>query len=338
MAPLSVIILLAAFASRSFVSATLPAMAKPTTPFVVESCDKAGSGLSATQSAGLTSRGFTKCVFGAFNVLLAGTATYPDNYLLTGANTVAGILDQDQDGVADDPVVLAKLSFKQSSNPPVLQGGVTHAEESNGDTLDRAGFSYAYSLQTWKGDSAATNVKIITEEVFHCIHAEGFGRAYPAQFSTQDFTTSVACREMSAAECVTWRHPENTCPNPGTHTAPPLAGTCNEANCDCAEWFHQVALILAGVEPGWRSDLMPSSKAALEASLSTEFKTMMADARYHQLQAPLTYSYSATIGGGGTATTTGTTENSKLDTAASNLPSLCATILATVVACHIAPV
>ena len=272
-------------------------MAKPTTSFFVERCDKAGSGLSAVQRSGLTSRGFTKCVFGAFNVLLAGTATYPDNYLLTGANIVAGILDQDQDGVADDPAVLAHLSFKQSSNPPVLQGGVTHAEESNGDSLDQAGFVYAYSLQTWKGDRAATNAKILTEEVFHCIHAEGYGRAHPAQFSTQDFTTSVACREMSAAECVSWHHPQNACPNPGTRTSPPLGGTCNEANCDCAEWFHQVALVLAGMEPGWKSDLLPPTKTALEASLSTEFRTMMADPQYHQLKAPLTYSYTATIEG-----------------------------------------
>jgi hypothetical protein len=81
--------------------AELPAMPSPTTSFTVESCTKNGSGLSATQSGGLSSRGLTKCVFGAFNVLAAGTDLYPDAYLLTTAIVIAELLDQDKDGTAD---------------------------------------------------------------------------------------------------------------------------------------------------------------------------------------------------------------------------------------------
>jgi hypothetical protein len=32
----------------------------------------------------------------------------------------------------------------------------------------------------------------------------GYSRAHPAQFGMDDFTSSVACREMASAECVTW--------------------------------------------------------------------------------------------------------------------------------------
>jgi hypothetical protein len=91
--------LLAGMLSRA--AAQLPAMPSPATSLVVEGCGKSGSGLSAAQSSGLNSRGFTKCVFGAFDVLVAGTAAYPDAYMLTTGNIIAELLDQDKDGAAD---------------------------------------------------------------------------------------------------------------------------------------------------------------------------------------------------------------------------------------------
>jgi hypothetical protein len=57
--------------------------------------------------------------------------------------------------------------------------------------------------------------------------------------------------------------------------------------------------VLAGQEPGWRSALLPASKAALEASLSAEFLAVMADPAFHQLRAPLTYAYSPGAGESG---------------------------------------
>ena len=82
-------------------AAQLPTMPSPATTFAVEDCGASGSGLSAEQSGGLASQGFTKCVFGAFDVLVAGTAAYPDSYMLTTANIIAELLDQDKDGAAD---------------------------------------------------------------------------------------------------------------------------------------------------------------------------------------------------------------------------------------------
>jgi hypothetical protein len=123
-----------------------------------------------------------------------------------------------------------------------MQGGATQEEEEAGDTLEEAGFQYAYSLQTWKADPDDPYTearKILMEEVFHMVTVAGYARAHPAQFGMDDFTSSIACREMAAAECVSWHHEENTCPQLGVHAAPPLSGTCEEANCDCVEWFHQ---------------------------------------------------------------------------------------------------
>ena len=55
-------------------------------------------------------------------------------------------------------------------------------------------------------------------------------------------------------------------------------------------WLIEVALLLAGQEPGWRSSLLPSTTEALRASLSTEFLSMMDDPQYHQLKAPISWS------------------------------------------------
>jgi hypothetical protein len=278
------------------VAAGLPEMPSPSTSLTVEACDKPGSGLSSHQKNALTSRDFTKCCFGAFNVLVTGTSDYPDAYVLTACVTVAELLDQNKDGVADDPAVVAKLSFLEAGgSAPVLQGAPTQAQEREGDALGEDGFAYGFSLQTWHcadgGCGPEQARKIITEEAFHMITQYGYSQAYPAQMGMNDFTSSIVCREMAAAECVYWMHPENICPNPGSHSQPPLVGTCNDAGCDCVEWYHQVILILAGQEPGWMGDSIPHSPDGLRATLSSEFLEMVADPAYHQLQAPLTYIY-----------------------------------------------
>ena len=287
--------------------AILPTLPMPVAgPLIVEACDIAGSGLSQHQVESLTDRGYSKCCFGAFGVLVAGTHDYPDAYVLTACVTVANLLDQDQDGEADDPAVVAALSFLENDNPPLAQGAPTQAQEQIGDQLGGDGFDYAYSLQTWHvdgwADGAETAKQIITEEIFHMVTQSGYSVAHPAELGMDDFVSSIACREMAAASCVHWMHPENSCPTPGTHSQPPLVGTCAEANCDCTEWYHQVVLILAGQDPGWiavgdqqQADadgyMIPHDRDALLATLSDDFKDMVANPALHQLQTSIPYAY-----------------------------------------------
>jgi hypothetical protein len=271
----------------------LPELPDPVTPFEVENCDDVSS-LRATQTAVLASHGFTKCVL-AFGVLTTGTADYPDNYLLTAANVIAGILDQDNDGKVDDPVLGSLLSVHQSDAPPLMQGAPTQTQESRGDYLgDQVNFAYAFSLQTWHASGYSLDQfdprPIIVEEVFHMVTQFGYSVAFPQSFGFDDFTSSVAARECAAASCVWWSHPENSCPQGlGVHVPPPLDGTCNDPGCDCVEWFHQVALVLAGQEPGWRGfDL---TKESLRAVLSQEFLDIMDDPASQQLTRPISYNY-----------------------------------------------
>ena len=69
--------------------------------------------------------------------------------------------------VADDPTAAAKIHHQSTSHvPPLMHGGVTRAQESQGDEITEEGcFSYAFSLQTWKTRNDPR--PIITEEVFH---------------------------------------------------------------------------------------------------------------------------------------------------------------------------
>ena len=127
---------------------------------------------------------------------------------------------------------------------------------------------------------------IAVEEIFHFYTEKGLGKAFPAQFGSENFS-SVICTQMAELECVQpgWWHPENTCPAPnprsaGNPASPPLQGTCAEANCDCVEFFHQAALIYIGMTPGWYSDYMPKTKAGVTAMLSSTFKSTYNDSKY----------------------------------------------------------
>ena len=229
---------------------------------------------------------FTKIVC-PFGVAVAGTASYPDSYLLIMANIIANILDADEDGIADDPTILSFL-VATSSDPPMVGGGINQSEEDRLDLLRAWG--YGFSAQTWKASASegAEEVKqIMVEEVFHMIHQWGSAQAYPLALGVDDFTTSIVCREMAKVVCCDpgWQHPENTCPDEcGLSVDLPLPGTCNSADCDCVEFYHQVALTLVGATPGWYGDNMPTNENDMENMLSSEFLNMFQDESYNQIQ------------------------------------------------------
>ena len=67
---------------------------------------------------------------------------------------------------AADPAVAGLLSYLMNPQPPVIHGGATEQEESQGSTLGQAGFQAAYPLRTWEAESAAVARQIITESAF----------------------------------------------------------------------------------------------------------------------------------------------------------------------------
>ena len=264
----------------------------------VQSCDS--NHITGTQRQRLEDKGFTKCVFLSLEqdvFLVTGTALYPEAYLLQAANILANLLDRDQDGRADDPNVAQILKLPDG---PIIQGGVNQQEEQKGDELEgNGGFGYAYSAQTWKvqdrysddDDNGLAARSVLLEEVFH-MWSTALGMAYPNEFGQDDFQSTM-CAEMASQSCVTWKHPENICPDgfPAAQPAQvPLQGTCETADCDCTEWFHQVALLHAGMEPAWRG-FSEGFKDNMKTALGEAFGDLMADPKYHQLTKPLSFSY-----------------------------------------------
>jgi len=257
----------------------------------------------------MKSMGFTKvtCPYG---ILITGTANYPDNFLQLGANIIASILDQDSDGVVDDPDLVDILTYKgKAKGGAVLVCGVTQTEEQKGDSLSENNlFDYAFSCQTWKTDfNDLADVKgIMMEEAFHMIHQLGYAVLYPAELGMEDFTSSVIGRELSRLQCVSpgYYHPENNCPTdsprpPNNPASTPLPGTCNNPSCDVAEFYKMVLFLAIGMgeanDPSgpsvWTSPYTPKKQGDVLSMLSTEFKNMISTPSLHQLSAPLTGEY-----------------------------------------------
>ena len=128
---------------------------------------------------------------------------------------------------------------------------------------------------------------VMVEEVTHFITQFGWGPTYPAQFGVEDWS-SVIARETQRAACEWWQHPENDCPG---SPAPIPDAECEDANCDVVEFYHQVLILRAGMEPAWRGIGFPATAEQLENLLSAEIKAVMDDPQYHQPRQPLSYRY-----------------------------------------------
>jgi len=252
---------------------------------------------------------FTK-IMCPFGVLVVGTSNYPDELLKYGANIVANLIDNDNDGQADDTKVLNFLAHNGKLNHGTsLVCGTSQKEEAKEQYL--TALDYTYSCQTWQGSNEGEkSVKaIMVEEAFHMVHQNGWARAYPEVLGLDDFTSSVVCREAASLQCVQpgWWHPENKCPNgapflPGNPAASPLQrgdGDCTESNCDCSEYYRQAMTLYTGWDDldFWYSDYMPSSKQEFEQMSSSELLSMMADPKYNQPQSPLSGVYENSVKG-----------------------------------------
>ena len=154
----------------------------------------------------LKSKSLTKvaCPFG---VPVVGHKDFPTGYVLYAANVLARLLDKNQDGAVDDAAVLKGLKTDYKT---IAIGGISQATE-DVPMEDR----HTFGLQVWKGpDDVARAKRILVEEIFHMVTQWGWGIAYPRDVGSNDFTTSIACREMMRVACCNpgWMHPENRCP------------------------------------------------------------------------------------------------------------------------------
>ncbi|MCH2133516.1 MAG: hypothetical protein MK116_07185 [Phycisphaerales bacterium] len=236
----------------------------------------------------LTQARFTQ-VSMPFGILLAADEDMPPAYVRQAAAILAEMMDQDMNGVVDDPAVAKVLAQRDVC---WLAMPMDHEawEEEQLPRLERV-LGYDIIIPEWwmevRGDEPdARGQAVMVEEVHHFITQFGYSEVYPEAFGVDDWN-SVIARETQRAQCDFWQHPENDCPGSPAE----YGGDCSDPNCDVVEFYQQVVVMRAGMEPGWLGIGFPEDRAALEARLGDEIKRVMDDPRYHQLQRPLTFAY-----------------------------------------------
>ena len=224
-----------------------------------------------------------------FGILLAADRRMPTAYVEQSAAVLAELLDQDLDGKPDDPALVELLADHDTAwlAMPVDDDDW---ERRQLPRLERA-LGYDIIIPAWWLEPVPDGPDrhgraVIVEEVHHFVTQFGLSRLHPEIFGVDDWT-SVIARETERARCDFWQHPENDCPGRPAE----FPGDCGDPNCDVVEFYHQVVVTRAGMEPGWRGIGFPETRDELEAALGPGIKAAIDDPRFHQLRRPLRFDY-----------------------------------------------
>ena len=261
---------------------------KSVSPVQVLDCMNPALNLNKEERSTLADTGMTQCAM-PFGVLLAADKRMPEAYVHQAAGILAEMLDQNMDGEPDDPALVKLLQDRQIAWLAMPVDPETWEREQLPKLLQVLGYdiiipSWWMGVRSNTPDDHARAVMV--EEVHHFITQFGLSRLYPEVFGVEDWS-SVIAQETARAQCDFWQHPENDCPgSPGD-----VDGDCSDPNCDVVEFYQQVVVMRAGMEPGWRGIGFPENREELESVLGEEIKAVMDDPAYHQLSTPLTFNY-----------------------------------------------
>ena len=267
--------------------------ATPSNPAAIEihDCRDPELDLDQRQRDALASAGMTRVAM-PFGVLLAADDRMPLPYVRQAVAVLAEMLDQDQDGRPDDPALVDLLADRSTAwlAMPVDE---EDWERDQLPDLERV-LGYDIVIPSWwldpvAGGPDARGRAVMVEEIHHFVTQFGLSRLHPEIFGVDDWT-SVIARETARARCVFWQHPENDCPGRPAE----FPGDCRDPNCDAVEFYQQVVVLRAGMEPGWRGIGFPETVEELESLLSEEIKAAIDDPAHHQLRHPLTFDYPVT--------------------------------------------
>ena len=257
-------------------------------PLKVYSCDSDSIIISSEAKSALMEVGMTQCMM-PFGVLLSADQNMPVSYLEMSGRILAELLDQDLDGAIDDSSL---FSFVSNWEVGWLAMPTNHQQwesEQLPNLINKLG--YDIIIPSWWMNSSSPepsehSIAVMVEEITHFLTQFGYGPRYPNEFGVENWSSIIA-QETMRAQCDWWQHPENDCPNaPAQYN-----GDCSHPNCDVVEFYHQVLVLRAGMQPGWFGIGFPTSSDQLEELLSGEIKELMDDPTYHQLNAPLTFNY-----------------------------------------------
>ena len=254
----------------------------------IYSCDDDSLMISMDAKNALMEAGMTKCIM-PFGVLVSADQNMPESYLEMAGKILAEMLDQDLDGMMDDSSLFSYVSDWRTG---WLAMPMNHGQwETQQLPMLYQELGYDIIIPSWwmgtiESDPNANAIAVMVEEITHFLTQFGYSPLYPDKFGVENWS-SVIAQETLNARCQWWQHPENDCPNSPAQ----YDGDCSGPNCDVVEFYHQVLVLRAGMQPGWFGIDFPRTSEELEALLSQDMKDLMDDPVYHQLKGPLTFSY-----------------------------------------------
>ncbi|MCP4833186.1 MAG: hypothetical protein GY895_00335 [Phycisphaera sp.] len=258
-------------------------------PIPILDCRDPALALESPEREALASAGMNRVAM-PFGVLLAADDRMPLPYVRQAVAVLAEMLDQDQDGRPDDPALVDLLADRSTAwlAMPVDEADWERAQLPK---LERA-LGYDIVIPSWWLDVRSDGVPdergrvVMVEEIHHFITQFGLSRLHPDVFGVDDWN-SVIARETRRARCDFWQHPENDCPGSPAE----FRGDCSDPNCDVVEFYQQVVVLRAGMEPGWLGLGFPETAEELEELLGDEIKAAIDDPDHHQLRRPLDFDY-----------------------------------------------
>ena len=136
---------------------------------------------------------FSKYV-NVFGVVIVGTSGVPDNKVLHAAHVMAQYLDNNEDGVVDNPLVLETMLNQKSKGSAMVMFATESEIESSGvfesNLMSKYGLQDLYGTETHPGGSSAQGGFDATlEEVLHLVTGKGYSPAYPTVFGEFPGTT-----------------------------------------------------------------------------------------------------------------------------------------------------
>ncbi len=263
--------------SGSSDSSTTPSTTTPTTP----STSTPSTTTPTTPSSGAptfkivthSDAGFTatnrKIV--VFGIPVYAYADVEDTKLTHAANIMAQYLDNNEDGVVDNPTLLAAMK----ANKAALYLWKTEAQQG---TINAQDLGADETVPAWHTNGQRGRFDAALEEVWHVVTHSGYAKAYPTIFGETAGTSLTNAMDIARGGNFT------TIPNPYPANAWYTYNdqTCNY-ECMAAEYIYWSMSSILGAQKNRLSEIQQEWKLntrALVETTDTEVFSLLTDAQY----------------------------------------------------------
>ena len=217
-----------------------------------------------------------------FDLIVYATSGVTDEELLHCSNVLAQYLDNDEDGVIDNPLVLNKMLENKAYMTLFSQDrSVEQKRFFNSLRGDDYSTQDLYGSETYPGWNLTSPFDATLEEVLHLVTHSGYSLAYPSVFGEQQ-GTKIA-NAMDLARGGQFADIPNSYPSEAWYSYDDK--TC-EYNCQVTEYFYWALTSLLGAQdyPGRLDEISNEWKAntaALVQNMDPAVYTLLTDTTYH---------------------------------------------------------